>query len=276
MVGVLTGDEAVVVASGDWGDDLGLVVGPGDYREIVGPRQAARERSLYRVSLAPGSATRGLTHPGDAVYYVAEGVAAVHDFKHDETRRLPVGSMVHINGGSSYRLLSADGALLLGGPCPVDPGLYDGTSVKVVPGSGLGLSVHHRDEPGLMVPLISADARLVVWLGSGARRANMNYVVLEPGERNKEHVHRYSEDTIHILEGHGTAEDLTHGLRLPVGPGDTVHIKPGTWHAVSADQGERVVSVGGPCPADLDMLRAVGVDVDALTGDGSTAGARRE
>jgi hypothetical protein len=52
-----------------------------------------------------------------------------------------------------------------------------------------------------------------------------------------------------------------------VGPGDTVHIKPGTWHAVAADQGERVVSVGGPCPADLDMLRAVGVDVDELIGD---------
>jgi hypothetical protein len=43
-----------------------------------------------------------------------------------------------------------------------------------------------------------------------------------------------------------------------------VTIPPGVWHAVSADLGERVVSVGGPCPADLDMLRAVGVDVDEI------------
>jgi quercetin dioxygenase-like cupin family protein len=130
----------------------------------------------------------------------------------------------------------------------------------------MAIRVFHCDRPGLMVPFISADARLVVWLGAGARTANMNYVVLEPGERNKEHVHRYSEDTIHILDGRGTAEDLTNDLRVPFGPGDTVHIPPGVWHAVSADQGERVVSVGGPCPADLDMLAAVGVDVEALIG----------
>ena len=130
----------------------------------------------------------------------------------------------------------------------------------------MAVKVLHCNEPGLMVPFISADARLVVWLGSGARTANMNYVVLEVGERNKEHVHRYSEDTIHILEGRGTAEDLTHGVKIPFGPGDTVHIPPGVWHAIAADKGERVTSVGGPCPADLDMLAAVGVDVAALIG----------
>jgi quercetin dioxygenase-like cupin family protein len=118
-----------------------------------------------------------------------------------------------------------------------------------------------------MVPFISADARLVVWYGAGAISANMNYVVLEPGERNKEHVHAYSEDTIFILEGRGTAEDVTHGVRIPFGPGDVVTIPPGVWHAVAADLGERIVSVGGPCPADLDMLRAVGVDVDAISAD---------
>jgi quercetin dioxygenase-like cupin family protein len=128
----------------------------------------------------------------------------------------------------------------------------------------MAVKIYHQDQPGLMVPFISADARLVVWLGSGARTANMNYVVLQPGERNKEHVHRYSEDTIHILEGRGTAEDLTHDLRVPFGAGDTVHIPIGTWHALVADQGERVVSVGGPCPADLDMLTAAGVDVTEL------------
>lgn len=126
------------------------------------------------------------------------------------------------------------------------------------------MRAYHRDVPGLMVPAISKDARLVVWLGVGARTANMNYVVLEPGERNTEHVHAYSEDTIYIVEGRGTVEDVTNGVSLPFGPGDTVHIVPGIIHAVAADQGERVVSVGGPCPADLDMLRMAGVDVSAL------------
>ncbi|WP_167761119.1 cupin domain-containing protein [Geodermatophilus sp. DF01_2] len=262
----LTGNEVLVVAREEWGADLGLVEGDGAFREIVGPRLGARERSMHHVSLGAGARTVGLTHPGDAVYYIAEGTAVVRAPGGEESGPLTAGAMVHIAGGSSYSLSSDGGAILLGGPSPVDPGLYDGRSVRSMPGASSGISVHHQDQPGLMVPFISSDARLVVWLGSGARTANMNYVVLEPGERNKEHVHRYSEDTIHILEGRGTAEDLTHGLRLPVGPGDTVHIKPGTWHAVTADRGERVVSVGGPCPADLDMLRAVGVDVDALVG----------
>jgi quercetin dioxygenase-like cupin family protein len=269
------GGEVVVIPAGDWGEDLGLVNGAGAYREIVGPSRGARERSLHHVTLAPGSATVGLTHPGDAVYYIAEGEGGVHDFSTGETLNLSTGAMVHIPGGSSYRLFSDAGAVILGGPCPVDAGLYDGTSVRVDGASAAGrISVHHRDAPGLMVPFISADARLVVWLGAGAPRANMNYVVMQPGERNKEHVHRISEDTIYIVEGHATAEDLTHGLRLPVGPGDTVHIQPGTWHAVSADRGERVVSVGGPCPADLDMLRAVGVDVDSLIKESDPTGVR--
>jgi quercetin dioxygenase-like cupin family protein len=80
-------------------------------------------------------------------------------------------------------------------------------------------------------------------------------------------VHRYSEDTVHILEGHGTAFNVSAGEPLPFGPGDTVHIDAGCWHAMRADRGERVVSVGGPCPADLDMLRAAGVDISGFTTD---------
>src|SRR5690606_6782903 len=155
-------------------------------------------------------------------------------------------------------------ATVLGGPAPVDASF--GTKNGQEDPQG-GISYYHRDVPGLMVPFISADARLVVWYGAGAVSANMNYVVLEPGERNKEHLHAYSEDTIFILAGHGTAEDHTHGTRVPFGPGDVVTIPPGVVHAVAADLGEQVISVGGPCPADLDMLRAVGVDVEALAAE---------
>lgn len=122
----------------------------------------------------------------------------------------------------------------------------------------------HQDEPGMMVPLISRDARLVVWLGAGARTANMNFVVMEPGEENIPHIHAESEDTIFILEGRGTLKDHDNDRVLEFQAGDVIHIPIGLRHAVRADRGERVVSVGGPCPADTGMLRAVGVDVDAL------------
>lgn len=136
----------------------------------------------------------------------------------------------------------------------------------------MAVRVFHKDKPGLRVPLISKDARLVVWLGSGARDANMNYVVLEPMERNTEHVHRYSEDTIYILEGRGTAEDISNEQQLPFQTGDTIQIDPGIWHAIAADRGTRVVSIGGPCPADLDLLRAAGCDVAGLLASLGAAG----
>lgn len=274
MSSVSTGNEVVVIPAGTYAADLEIVSEGGSFREIVGASCGATERSLYEVVLNPRALVEPLTHPGDAVYYVVSGVATVSDFNTGEGRDLVDGAMVHVAGNSTYQLSSATGARLVGGPSPVDPGLIDGSSIGPRRGGPTRIDVYHRDQPGLMVPFISRDARLVVWLGRGHRTANMNYVVLEPGERNKEHVHRYSEDTIHILEGHGTAEDVTHGLELPVGPGDTVHIRPGTWHAVTADRGERLISVGGPCPADLDMLRAVGVDVDSMVDDDPAAEVR--
>lgn len=258
--------ELIVISAGVYADELDIVSGSGSFREIVGPRCGASERSLYEVALAPGDHVDFLTHAGDAVYYVVSGTATVTD-NAGRSRELVAGAMVHVGAESTYQLASLVGTRLIGGPSPVDPGLGSGASVGPRDGDGARIDVYHQDDPGLLVPFISRDARLVVWLGRGYRTANMNYVVLEPGERNKEHVHLYSEDTIHILEGHGTAEDLTHGRKLPVAPGDTVHIPPGTWHAVAADRGERVVSVGGPCPADLDMLRALGIDVEALLSD---------
>jgi quercetin dioxygenase-like cupin family protein len=128
----------------------------------------------------------------------------------------------------------------------------------------VAISVHHQDNPDLLVPFISSDARLIVWLGSGAKTANMNFVVMQPGESNVPHVHEVSEDTIFILEGHGSIRDFTAGTRLEFGPGDVIHIDAGIRHAVFADMGEVVVSVGGPCPADLGMLRKLGIDVAAM------------
>lgn len=128
----------------------------------------------------------------------------------------------------------------------------------------MAIRYFHRDEPGLMVPMISSDARLVVWLGAGAKTANMNFVVMEPGEANRPHIHAESEDTIFILEGRGTIKDHSNDIVMEFSAGDVIHIPIGLEHAVRADRGERIISVGGPCPADTGMLRAIGVDVDAL------------
>ncbi|GAA1143015.1 cupin domain-containing protein [Nocardioides aquiterrae] len=253
-----------VIRPAEWGPDLGFVSG-GSWREIVGPAQGAVCRSFYDLVLGAGATSRPLAHPGEAVYYVVEGTVTLleHVESGSVSHSLGEGSMIHVPGRSVYSFESASGARLVGGPSPVDPQIGERPTEPL---SESAIAIHHRDRPGLMVPFISKDARLVVWLGAGAETANMNYVVLEPGERNKEHVHAVSEDTIHILEGHGTAENVTTGEKLPFGPGDTVHIQIGFWHAVAADLGERVVSVGGPCPADVDMLRNAGVDVDALLG----------
>lgn len=253
-----------VISRADWGPDEGLLEG-GTWREIVGPGVGSACRGLYDVQFVEDGRSAVLTHDSEAAYYVVEGTGAVRHCTTGQAQALTAGSMVHVRPGTPYLLTGSASTRLVGGPCPAESSI---TGAPVVPAPGADvwpeISVHHRDSPGLLVPFISQDARLVVWLGIGAVAANMNYVILQPGERNREHVHAYSEDTIHILEGRGTAENVTSGEKFVFGPGDTIHIEIGYWHAVAADLGERVVSVGGPCPADVDMLRAAGVDVDQI------------
>lgn len=123
----------------------------------------------------------------------------------------------------------------------------------------MAIRLFHRDEPGARLPMISEDARLVVWPGVGAWSANMNYVVMRPGEANRAHAHPVSEDTIVILAGEGTIEDLTSGEEHPFRANQVIHVPPGIRHRVKADRGATVVSVGGPCPADAAGLRAAGL-----------------
>ena len=123
----------------------------------------------------------------------------------------------------------------------------------------MAIRVFHRDEPSMKLSLISKDARFIQWPGTGAWTANMNYVRLEPGEANKPHVHVESEDTIFILEGAGSIQDYTNDLKLPFKAGCVVHVPKGVKHAVMADKGVEIVSVGGPCPADLPLLKSLGI-----------------
>jgi quercetin dioxygenase-like cupin family protein len=132
----------------------------------------------------------------------------------------------------------------------------------------MSIRVFHRDHPTLKLDLISRDARFVVWPGTDAWNANLNYVVLEPGEANKPHVHTLSEDSIFIIEGKGTAVDYTNDISLPFEAGCVVHVPVGLKHAIHADRGSRIVSVGGPAPADVPLLRKVGaLASDAIVPD---------
>jgi quercetin dioxygenase-like cupin family protein len=100
----------------------------------------------------------------------------------------------------------------------------------------------------------------------------MNYVLMAPGEANIPHAHTVSEDTIVVLAGEGTIEDLTNGMVHPFSAGQVIHVPAGLKHQVRADRGTAVESVGGPCPADLAGLRAAGVLAEK-PGQEGTAGA---
>jgi quercetin dioxygenase-like cupin family protein len=102
---------------------------------------------------------------------------------------------------------------------------------------------------------------MIVWPGNGAWTATMNYVRMQPGEENSPHTHAESEDTIVILEGRGSIDDLAHGETHEFRAGDVIHVPAGVRHAVRANRGENVVSVGGPCPADLLFLRMCGAEI---------------
>lgn len=122
----------------------------------------------------------------------------------------------------------------------------------------MAIRLFDRENPSLRLPLISKDARFVIWPGVGAWEANLNFVKLEPGEANVPHIHTLSEDTIFILEGEGTIFDYTNDISLPFHAGCIVHVPVGVKHAVKADRGVGIVSVGGPAPADVPLLKAVG------------------
>ncbi len=125
----------------------------------------------------------------------------------------------------------------------------------------MAVHVFHKDAPSVKLPMISKDARLVVWPGTGSKVASMNYVSMEPGERNLPHAHAESEDTVFIVEGEGSITDVTSNITLDIRKDIAVHVPAGIMHFVSADKGQRIISVGGPAPADLLMLARMGVEI---------------
>ena len=243
--------DGVEVISAAGGEPLSLTDGAGEARAVVGPHTGAEHRTMVVLRLRTGSSTVELCHPGEAVWYVVRGTGVARGGEGDSVE-LDEGTMVHVEPGAAYTIEAAEALELVGGPSPPDPRL----GVAPAPTQeGARVRGFHRDRPARRMPMISSDARLVVFPGVGAETANMNYVRLEPGEENVPHTHEESEDTIFILAGRGTVADFTHETVQPFAAGDVIHVPPGVRHAVRADQGEGIVSVGGPCPADRAMLQ---------------------
>jgi quercetin dioxygenase-like cupin family protein len=255
-------DGEKVQVLGPDGPDVPVVETGGRARALVWPGVGAQFRSMHLIELDPGGRTRPQVHDAEAVYYVVTGGGSVG------AEDLEEGSMIHVAAGGQYVLeAGAEGMQVVGGPSPPDASLYENRDPESAGGAvheagGGTIRTFHRDRPGVMVPMIASDARLVVWLGVGARDANMNYVNMQPGEENVPHAHPESEDTIYIVSGRGTVEDLTNGVSLEFEAGQAIQVPPGVQHRVKADRGSAVVSVGGPCPADERMLRAAGVHPD--------------
>jgi quercetin dioxygenase-like cupin family protein len=125
----------------------------------------------------------------------------------------------------------------------------------------VAVHVFDCEEGAVPLPLIAKRARLVVWPGTGSTTANMNYVEMEPGEENVPHAHPESEDTIFIVSGRGTVYDYDNEVEHEIRAEHVVHVPAGVVHAVRADQGVAILSVGGPCPTDYHMLEKMQVEV---------------
>jgi len=110
----------------DEGPELAIVDGAGTARAIVWSGTGAADRAMHRIRLEPGAGTVRLEHPGEAVYAVLEGDGAVTDADGGVDHAIERGSMIHLDGGTPYRFAAGDDGLdIVGGPAPVDPGLYD-------------------------------------------------------------------------------------------------------------------------------------------------------
>jgi quercetin dioxygenase-like cupin family protein len=242
----------VAILSG--GRPLDIVESGGSAVAIAWPGTGSRFRSMHRLELDGGGRTASLRHESESVYFVAAGSGRVG--------KLPLRShhMVYVPRRTPYRIEADEPMTVVGGPCPPDPALYDhGRSPAAVDESGEPVRVFDADREGEALPMIGKQVRLVVWPGVGADVATMNLAILEPGEENQPHAHAESDDTIAILEGRGSIDDLTNGVTHEFAAGDVVFVRAGITHKVKADRGVPIVSAGGPCPPDYGMLRALGL-----------------
>jgi len=118
--------DGVKILSVAGSPELPLVRGAGSARAVVWSGTGARLRAMHLIELAAGAETVVQQHRGEAVYAILAGAGDVHDDATGTSQPIATGSMVHVDGGTPYRLVAADGGMrLVGGPAPIDPALYE-------------------------------------------------------------------------------------------------------------------------------------------------------
>ncbi|MDE0196435.1 MAG: cupin domain-containing protein [bacterium] len=109
---------------------LPLIASGGEALAVVWPGVGSLHRSLHRLLLEPGGRTIDLQHPSESVYYVRAGSVTVTDGDDGAQHALVEGSMVHVDPSTAHRFeAGADGAEIVGGPCPPDPSIYESREV---------------------------------------------------------------------------------------------------------------------------------------------------
>lgn len=115
-----------VVRGSDPGPGLPVVEAGGSAHAVVWPGSGAQQRSMHLINLGPGGCTVDLCHESECVYHLSTGSGTMLDLDTEERHDAITGSMLFIEPGTNYRFTAgAEGAVLLGGPCPPDPSLYD-------------------------------------------------------------------------------------------------------------------------------------------------------
>lgn|SRR5690554_3768541 len=92
----------------------------------------------------------------------------------------------------------------------------------------------HRTRYRDIIPFVTRDGSTVRELMHpavhGNRAQSLAEAQVQPGARTRLHRHHRTEELYYFLAGNGSME--LGGERFEVGPGDTVHIAPGTPHAL--------------------------------------------
>ena len=103
---------------------IDIINGNGKATAIVWPEVGAKERSFYLIEIDSKSFTKQLKHPSEAVYYIKNGSGKVFDKKENTVSEIIQGSMVHVSAFTTYYFEAGEkGLIIIGGPCPYDPGL---------------------------------------------------------------------------------------------------------------------------------------------------------
>jgi quercetin dioxygenase-like cupin family protein len=235
------------------GTPIDIVEAGGSAVALAWPGTGSRIRSMHRIELDAGGQTRTLSHASEAVYFVYAGRGKAGELP------LKPHDMVYVPRRTPYALAADTAMTIVGGPCPPDPALY-GTASPDEGGAPEGaVRTFDADTEGEQLPMIGKQVRLVVWPGVGADIATMNLAILEIGEENQPHAHAESDDTIAILEGRGSVDDITNGVTHEFSAGDVVFVRAGIVHKVKADKGVSIMSGGGPSPPGYGMLRGLGL-----------------